>query len=100
MTTNPNRAALETEVEIHSLDTFEPLIAGCTKFAPAPGMTVGNCLDGSSNLLAGGIHLARLITEGHKDDAEQSAYCLSFLLEASKALLDAANFQLQKGGAQ
>ncbi|WP_440467140.1 hypothetical protein ACKI1H_29290 [Pseudomonas sp. YH-1] len=96
MSTKPSRA-LDVEVEGTSLETFSPLIASCSKFSTAPGMTVENCLDGSSNLLAGSIHLARLITDGHQDDAEQSAYCLSFLLEGAKALLDAANSQLCKG---
>lgn len=96
MSTKPVRA-LDVQVEGSSLDTFEPLIASCAKFAAAPGMTVENCLDGSSNLLAGSVHLARLIADGHKDDAEQSAYCLSFLLEGAKALLDSANAQLCKG---
>lgn len=96
MSTKPARA-LDVEVEGTSLESFTPLIAAGSKFTVAPGLTVENCLDSSSNLLAGSIHLARLITDGHQDDAEQSAYCLSFLLEGAKALLDSANAQLCKG---
>lgn len=89
--------ALAVEVEGNSLHSFDSHIACDAKFTVGQGMTVENCLDSSSNLLAGSIHLAELIIDGHKDDAEQSAYCLSFLLAGAKALLDSANAQLAKG---
>lgn len=91
------RAALETQVTGAALAKFEALICCQSPFTPVAGLTVENCLDGSSNLLAGCVHLTRLIADGDKDDAEQSAYCLSFLLEGAKALLDSANEQLAKG---
>lgn len=92
------RAALETKIDGSAIHQFEPLISCQSPFAPVAGLTVENCLDGSSNLLAGCTHLIRLIADGDKEDAEQSAYCLSFLLEGAKALLDSANSQLNKGG--
>ncbi|WP_430317548.1 hypothetical protein [Pseudomonas nitroreducens] len=91
------RTPLETQVTDASLHSFDALICCASPFAPVAGLTVRNCLDGSSNLLAGCAHLTRLIADGEKDDAEQTAYCLSFLLEAAKSLLDSASQQLGKG---
>ncbi|GLU37150.1 hypothetical protein [Pseudomonas sp. NBRC 100443] len=95
--TAATRAALETKVTSSAIQQFEALISCQSPFAPVDGLTVEDCLDGSSNLLAGCVHLTRLITDGDPEDAEQSAYCLSFLLEGAKALLDSANTQLNKG---
>jgi len=91
------RAALETKVTSSAIHQFEALISCQSPFAPVAGLTVENCLDGGSNLLAGCLHLTRLIVDGDPEDAERSAYCLSFLLEGAKALLDSASAQLNKG---
>lgn len=90
-------APLDAQLTEASLHSFDSLICCESAFAPVAGVTVRTCLDGSSNLLAGCEHLTRLIAGGEKDDAEQTAYCLSFLLAAAKALLDSANQQLGKG---
>lgn len=89
-------SALEAKVSATAIQQFTPLICCETKFAPVAGLTVENCLNGSSNLLAGCEHLTRLIVDGTPEDAKQSAYCLSFLLEGARALLDSANSQLNK----
>ncbi|WP_374979032.1 hypothetical protein PSGK_18990 [Pseudomonas solani] len=66
-------------------------------FHPQPG-TVEDCLNGSSNLLAGCVHLAHLIANGDPHEAEETGHCLSFLLAGAKALVDTANSQLLRGG--
>jgi|GEM_PF-4811361 len=88
-TFNP-RAALEAQIEAADADSFNPLIALGIELAPVAGASVEACLDSCSNLLEGAQHLARLITDGDQEDAEQTAYCLSFLV-------DTANTRLNKG---
>jgi len=90
-------SALEARVSAAAVQQFSPLICCESPFAPVAGLTVEDCLNGSSNLLAGCEHLTRLIVDGAPEDARQSAYCLGFLLEGAKALLDSANSQLNKG---
>lgn len=89
-------SALEAKVSAASIQKFTPLICCESPFAPVAGLSVEDCLNGSSNLLAGCEHLTRLIADGTPEGARQSAYCLSFLLEGAKALLDSANSQLAK----
>lgn len=93
------RAALmKVTDKIASENAFTSHIACEGRFQPSPGMTVENCLDSSSNLLQGCIHLSQILIDGDPADAEQTGYCLTFLLEGAKSLVDAANSQLLREG--
>ncbi len=97
MSTSNPRAALEAQIAAADTVSFAPLIAPLVEFAPVAGANVETCLDSCSCLLGGAEHLARLIADGDKEDAQQTAYCLSFLIEAAKSLVDTANTRLNMG---
>lgn len=50
--TAATRAALETKVTSSAIHQFGALISCQSPFAPVAGLTIENCLDGGSNLLA------------------------------------------------
>ena len=91
------RATLNTIVMAGAVHSFTASAAASAPLQPVPGITVDDCLGGSSSLLECCVHLTKLIHDGNPEDAETSAYCLGFLLEGAKALLDSAHSQLERG---
>ncbi|TBU86779.1 hypothetical protein [Phytopseudomonas dryadis] len=91
------RQALELKAAARDLAPISAPICSQVEFRPAEGTEVKDLLEGSSDILAGCTHFARILVDGNKEDAEATGYCLGFLLDSAKSLLDTAHSRLQRG---